>query len=880
MLAALYQIIVYPVYAMIEIAFHCLNNFFTGSYVMTIFVISFIVNMFCLPLYLNAEKLQNEEIEVQKKLKKRVESIKKNFKGDERQMLLQTYYRQNNYHPIMSLRLSFSLLLQIPFFIAAYLFFSHLQCLSGTDFWLIKDLARPDNLIKIGHHSINVLPILMTVINIYAGNLYTKKYDGKGSLQLWIMSLVFLVLLYNSPSGLVIYWTFNNIFSLIKNIILLSKDPKKCFKYFLIATAFSAYLIMRCYSISMDILVLVLIFAALKPMIKIPNQKAGEPHPHTHTYILSCAALITIFGILIPTGVIATAPGEFLFESNSTSPLGFLSNPFFEYLGLFGFWAGVVYILASERIKKYLTFCSVAILAVSIFNMLYFKMPKAIMDVKLNFENPDIFAVPMLPAEITHYILFLELILVVLFVIFYKKKFTFLKNCLCIVIISSLSVCIANAQKIYTGCKNYNKVVKMNSDESSLFQKTIHFSRGKNVLIIFLDRAISGYLPSLFKENPQLKDEYQGFVYYPNTSSFYGFTLLGYPPLAGGYEYTPLELAKTGKNFRRSYSQAYLMMPEIFKNAGWNTTVTDSHYANFEEETPPEFFTKHGHNYLVLSKKFGLYYRNKNMIGNKTYLKIAKRNLFWYSLLTASPKYLRSNIYDHGKYFKYIFSDGVTNYLIGNYAALKYLPQITDNTSKKNSFIIINNELTHNTADLQGPDYKLSDAGDRINTKKGYGLNGAALTLVGQYLEYLKENNLYDNTRIIIVADHGYQVNEPDWSDFQNFTARYNPLLLVKDFNDRKPFRTSKEFMTNADTPYLATSGVIKAPVNPFTGRPVTNTAKNAGIYVIESNDWHIDEIKKKNSPILGGENFHKVKNNIFEEKNWIKNIPMTTVLH
>jgi membrane protein insertase Oxa1/YidC/SpoIIIJ len=32
------------------------------------------------------------------------------------------------------------------------------------------------------------------------------------------MALIFLVLLYNSPSGLVLYWTCNNIFSLGKNL--------------------------------------------------------------------------------------------------------------------------------------------------------------------------------------------------------------------------------------------------------------------------------------------------------------------------------------------------------------------------------------------------------------------------------------------------------------------------------------------------------------------------------------------------------------------------------------------------------------------------------------------------------------------------------------
>ena len=41
------------------------------------------------------------------------------------------------------------------------------------------------------------------------------------------MAVIFLVLLYNSPSGLVVYWTCNNIFSLVKNIFYKLKHPRE-----------------------------------------------------------------------------------------------------------------------------------------------------------------------------------------------------------------------------------------------------------------------------------------------------------------------------------------------------------------------------------------------------------------------------------------------------------------------------------------------------------------------------------------------------------------------------------------------------------------------------------------------------------------------------
>ena len=67
----------------------------------------------------------------------------------------------------------------------------------------------------------------MTLINCIAGAVYTKGFPFKEKLQLYGMAFLFLILLYNSPSGLVLYWTLNNIFSLLKNIYYKIKSPYK-----------------------------------------------------------------------------------------------------------------------------------------------------------------------------------------------------------------------------------------------------------------------------------------------------------------------------------------------------------------------------------------------------------------------------------------------------------------------------------------------------------------------------------------------------------------------------------------------------------------------------------------------------------------------------
>ena len=91
-----------------------------GNPGLSIIVLSLVMNFLVLPLYLRADAMQEEEKQTEMRLRKGVSHIKKTFKGDERMMMLQTYYRQNGYKPTYVLRGAVSLFLEIPFFIAAY----------------------------------------------------------------------------------------------------------------------------------------------------------------------------------------------------------------------------------------------------------------------------------------------------------------------------------------------------------------------------------------------------------------------------------------------------------------------------------------------------------------------------------------------------------------------------------------------------------------------------------------------------------------------------------------------------------------------------------------------------------------------------------------
>ena len=189
----LYTIFIYPVYMFVEFVFFVANIIVDGNIGMSIVLLSIGINIICLPMYNVAEQWQEKERAIQKKMKTKIADIKAVFKGDERYLILSTYYRQNNYHPLYALRSMFALFIQIPFFIAAYKLLSNSPGMDKTSFLFLTDLAAPDKLVSFGNISINILPIMMTVINIAASAVYTKGLELKDKLTLYITALIFLV---------------------------------------------------------------------------------------------------------------------------------------------------------------------------------------------------------------------------------------------------------------------------------------------------------------------------------------------------------------------------------------------------------------------------------------------------------------------------------------------------------------------------------------------------------------------------------------------------------------------------------------------------------------------------------------------------------------
>jgi len=174
----LYYLLIRPIEIVLEFVYRMALTA-TFNYGFSIIILSLVINILILPLYQRADSLQTEAANKEKKISKWISHIRKSFKGDERFMIQSAYYRIEGYSVLTQLNGVLPLVIEIPFFIAAYHFLSGYIDLPGNAFGVIADLGQPDQLIHIGSVNINLLPILMTMINIFSSLVYAQDMTAK-----------------------------------------------------------------------------------------------------------------------------------------------------------------------------------------------------------------------------------------------------------------------------------------------------------------------------------------------------------------------------------------------------------------------------------------------------------------------------------------------------------------------------------------------------------------------------------------------------------------------------------------------------------------------------------------------------------------------------
>ena len=199
------------------------------SWGLAIVALSVTVNILMRPLSRIADHFQQQVHATEARLAPKLQRIKKEYKGEEQAAKILALYKTERVHPLYSLKSMMGVAVVIPVFIGAFdMLAENIHLLNASFLW-IADLSRSDALMNLPFglpffgSELNLLPFLMTGLSIVASALHNPpalnaELRKKQVRNMFLMAIGFFALFYTFPAGMVLYWTSNNLISVIKSL--------------------------------------------------------------------------------------------------------------------------------------------------------------------------------------------------------------------------------------------------------------------------------------------------------------------------------------------------------------------------------------------------------------------------------------------------------------------------------------------------------------------------------------------------------------------------------------------------------------------------------------------------------------------------------------
>ncbi|MFP4330182.1 MAG: membrane protein insertase YidC [Alkalispirochaetaceae bacterium] len=197
------------------------------NYGIAIIILTVIVKALLFPLthksYESTSKMQT--------IQPKVQELREKYKDNPQKMNAEmaNLYKKEGVNPVGG---CLPMLLQFPFFIAMFGLFNNHFDLRGATFipgW-INDLSAPDSILSfdttipiIGWNDIRLLPVLFLGSQILTSMLMqnsTAQSTGQMKFMQYGLPVMFFFILYNMPSGLLVYWIFSNLLTLGQQMII------------------------------------------------------------------------------------------------------------------------------------------------------------------------------------------------------------------------------------------------------------------------------------------------------------------------------------------------------------------------------------------------------------------------------------------------------------------------------------------------------------------------------------------------------------------------------------------------------------------------------------------------------------------------------------
>lgn len=203
--------------------FMSLIHSFVPNWGWSIVIMTIIIKLIFWPLTGKAAESQKGMAKIQAPMAE----LKKKYEKNPQKLQQETMklFREHGVNPLAG---CFPVLIQMPIFLGLFYMLRTAAELRYEPFLWVSDLSQADTIAVVAGFPINLFPIIMGATMFYQMQIMpvSPTADPLQQKIFKFMPFIFLVFLYNFSSGLVIYWTTQNILTIIQQKMIHSKkDP-------------------------------------------------------------------------------------------------------------------------------------------------------------------------------------------------------------------------------------------------------------------------------------------------------------------------------------------------------------------------------------------------------------------------------------------------------------------------------------------------------------------------------------------------------------------------------------------------------------------------------------------------------------------------------
>jgi YidC/Oxa1 family membrane protein insertase len=184
-----------------------------GNYAIAIVVLTACVKGVLWPLQNKA----NKSMRKMSALAPKMQELKEKYKDDPTRMNQEVMklYKEHGVNPVGG---CLPMMIQIPIFFGLFSMLGQAAELRNASFLWVHDLSQPDTVAHIPALGwpINILPLIMGATNLWLMRMTPKTGDSTQQRVMMFMPLIFLFFCYNFAAALALYYTTQNLFTILQ----------------------------------------------------------------------------------------------------------------------------------------------------------------------------------------------------------------------------------------------------------------------------------------------------------------------------------------------------------------------------------------------------------------------------------------------------------------------------------------------------------------------------------------------------------------------------------------------------------------------------------------------------------------------------------------